>query len=244
MPSASCLTVTWTERPRISCGTAQEASSGKSPAAAARTRRMSSAKAVTRMNQEPLRMSAPSLRTIISAPAARAAAAHKKEQPNRAPKVLNIADSRPSWRLQNGVLELLLQSVPKTRTHRSEDTAKIRRNMLDCTAFGLEHVGVEHGLPVDPFRRRQILDRQQCRQKAIVRIPEPLSLGTPPIIDHGIVRIARCHMVPPVPGHEQRVAGPQLGALRVLQRFRKTRKARQVRRLEIHDRQRRRFVDR
>src|SRR5271170_4889464 len=104
-------------------------------------------------------MSAPSLRTMISAAAACAAVAHSREQPNRALKVLNMVASRsgsPSWRLQNGGLELLLQRVPSSRTHHSEDPPKIRRNMLDCTAVGLEHVGVEHGLPVDPFRRRQI----------------------------------------------------------------------------------------
>src|ERR1700722_1888231 len=183
-------------------------------------------------------MSAPSLRTMISAAAACAAVAHSREQPKRALSALNMGASgsgSPSWRLQNGSLELLLQSVPSSGTHHSEDAPKILRNMLDCAAFGLEHVGVEHGLPVDPFRRWQILERQQCCQEAIVRIPEPLSLGAPPIIDHGIVGIARCHMVPPVPGHEERIAGPQLRGPCGFQGLCKTRKTQEVRRLEIHD---------
>src|ERR1700688_3496021 len=115
---------------------------------------MSSVKAVTRMNQEPLRMSAPSLRMMISA--ACAAVAHSREQPTRALKALNIVVSgslaNPSWRFQNRRLELLLQSVTDSGTHGSEDAAKIRRDILNSTPFGLEHVGVEHGLPVDPFR--------------------------------------------------------------------------------------------
>src|ERR1700689_156813 len=180
-------------------------------------------------------MSAPSPRTVISETAACAAVAHSREQPIRALKALNIDSSNPSWRLQNRRLELLPQSVTDSGTHRSEDAPKIRRNMLDCTAFGLEHEGLEHGLPVDALRRRQVLDRQQCRQKAVVWISEPLSLGAPPIIDHGIVGIARCHMLPPVPGHEQRVARPQLSGLCGFQGLCKTRKAREVRRLEIHD---------
>src|ERR1700722_19144775 len=150
MPSASCLAVTWTEPSRISPGTAQEASSGKSPAVAARTRKMSSVTAVTRMNQEPLRISAPSLRTMISAAAACTAGTHSRNQPMRATKTFNMVVSR-SRRLQNRRLELLLQSVTNPGTHRSEDAAKIRRNVLHRTPFGLEHVGVEHDLPVDPF---------------------------------------------------------------------------------------------
>src|ERR1700733_3028410 len=97
-------------------------------------------------------MSAPSLRTMISATAACAAVTHSREQPMSALRALNIVASNPSWRLQNRRLELLLQCVAHCGTHRSEDAAKIRRNMPDSTAFGLEHVGVEHGLPVDPFR--------------------------------------------------------------------------------------------
>src|SRR5271165_7288791 len=107
-------------------------------------------------------MSTPSLRTTTSAAAACAAVAHSQEQPMRALKAFSIVASRsvgPSWRLQKGGLELLLDGVPNSGTHHSEDAAKIRRNMLDRTAFGLEHVGVEHGLPIGPFRRRQILDR-------------------------------------------------------------------------------------
>src|SRR5580698_804915 len=144
-------------------------------------------------------MSAPSPRAVTSAGAA-CAAAQNTQQPIEGPSTLKALTAlkalavlrvlkalraliigisrsgRRSWRLEYGCLELLLQSLPHSGTHRTEHALKIRWNMFDCTALRLEHVGVEHGLPINPFRRGQILHRQQCRQKAVVRICEPLSL--------------------------------------------------------------------
>jgi hypothetical protein len=75
--------VKFTERPRTASGTAHEASSGKSVAITTRTRRMSSAKAVTRMSQPSLWMSATSMRATTPAAAADVPEADSRQQPMR-----------------------------------------------------------------------------------------------------------------------------------------------------------------
>jgi hypothetical protein len=68
-PAASGLDqdCTDTDRARTSAGTTQEASSGHWPPGAMRTRRMSSASAVTRMVELPICASKPSARAVTTA---------------------------------------------------------------------------------------------------------------------------------------------------------------------------------
>jgi hypothetical protein len=57
-----------------------------------------------------------------------------------------------SRRLQKSRLEFVKQRGPDSGLHCPEGAPKRRGNMPDSIAFGLKDVGVEHRLPVDPFR--------------------------------------------------------------------------------------------